>query len=82
MSTRGTDESDKPVGVEHYTSAKIAEDLAAIIDHFGEEKAIIIGQDSGGLHAWHFAMTLSRANGPADLTRVGAPSRADPGADQ
>ena len=57
MSTRGTDESDKPVGVEHYTSAKIAEDIAAIIDHFGEEKAIIIGQDSGGLHAWHFAMT-------------------------
>ena len=57
MSTRGTDTSDKPVGVEHYTSAKIAEDINAIIDHFGEDKAIIIGQDSGGLHAWHFAMT-------------------------
>ena len=57
MSTRGTDRSDKPVGVEHYTSAKIAGDLNALIDHFGEDKAIIIGQDSGGLHAWHFAMT-------------------------
>lgn len=57
MSTRGTDKSDKPVGVEHYTSAKIAGDINAIIDHFGEDKAIIIGQDSGGLHAWHFAMT-------------------------
>ena len=57
MSTRGTDQSDKPVGVEHYTSAKIAGDLNAIIDHFGEDKAILIGQDSGGLHAWHFAMT-------------------------
>ncbi len=57
MSTRGTDKSDKPVGVEHYASAKIAEDINAIIDHFSEDKAIIIGQDSVGLHAWHFAMT-------------------------
>ena len=32
MSTRGTDGSDKPIGVEHYTSAKIAEDINAIID--------------------------------------------------
>ena len=57
MSTRGTDKSDKPVGDEHYATAKISEDIAAIIDHLGEEKAVIIGQDSGGLHAWHFAMT-------------------------
>lgn len=57
MSTRGTDKSDKPEGIEHYASAKIAEDINAIIDHLGGDKATIIGQDSGGLHAWHFAMT-------------------------
>ena len=57
MSTRGTDKSDKPVGSEHYASARISDDITAIIDHFGEERATIIGQDSGGLHAWHFAMT-------------------------
>ena len=57
MSTRGTDKSDKPVGYEHYATAKISEDINALIDHFGEEKAVIVGQDSGGLHAWHFAMT-------------------------
>ena len=57
MSTRGTDKSDKPVGHEHYATAKISEDINAIIDHFGEEKAVLVGQDSGGLHAWHFAMT-------------------------
>ncbi len=57
MSTRGTDESDKPEGVDQYASVKIAEDINALIDHFGEERATIIGQDSGGLHAWHFAMT-------------------------
>ena len=57
MSTRGTDKSDKPVGVEHYASARIADDLVAIIDHFGEETATVIGQDSGGLHVWNFAYT-------------------------
>ena len=57
MSTRGTDKSDKPTGVENYTMAKISGDIAAIIDHFGEERAIIVGQDSGGFYAWHFAMT-------------------------
>lgn len=57
MSTRGTDGSDKPEGVEHYTMAKISADIAAVIDHFGEERAIVVGQDSGGFYAWHFAMT-------------------------
>ena len=57
MSTRGTDESDKPVGYEHYATAKITDDINAIIDHFEQDDAIIVGQGSGGLHAWHFAMT-------------------------
>ena len=57
MSTRGTDKSDKPVGVEHYASARIAADMIAIPDHFDQNKATIVGQDSGGLHAWNFAMT-------------------------
>lgn len=57
MSTRGTDKSDKPEGVEHYTMAKISSDIDAIITHFGEDRAILVGQDSGGFYAWHFAMT-------------------------
>ena len=57
MSTRGTDMSDKPQGYEHYASARIADDISAIIGHFGEDRATIVGQDSGGLHAWYFAMT-------------------------
>ena len=48
MSTRGTNQSDKPVGSEHYASARISDDITAIIDHFGEERATVIGQDSGG----------------------------------
>lgn len=57
MSTRGTDGSGKPEGVEQYTMAKISSDVAALVDHFGEERAIVVGQDSGGFYAWHFAMT-------------------------
>ena len=57
MSTRGTDGSGKPEGVEQYTMAKISSDIAALIDHFGEERAVVVGQDSGGFYAWHFAMT-------------------------
>ena len=57
MSTRGTDKSDKPSGVENYAMSKISGDISALIDHFGEERATIVGQDSGGFYAWHFAMT-------------------------
>ena len=57
MSTRGTQGSDRPVGHEHYDTARIADDISAIIEHFGEETATLVGQDSGGLHAWYFAMT-------------------------
>ncbi len=57
MSTRGTDKSDRPEGVEHYTMAKISSDIDAIILDLGQEKAILVGQDSGGFYAWNFAMT-------------------------
>ena len=57
MSTRGTNKSDKPEGVEHYTVAKIAENIDAIIRDLGKDTAILIGQDSGGFYAWNFAMT-------------------------
>ena len=57
VSRRGTGMSDKPVGDEHYAPERIADDISAVIAHFGEEKATIVGQDSGGLQAWYFAMT-------------------------
>ena len=57
MSTRGTDMSDKPEGYENYFAEHISNDISAIIEHLGEDKATIVGQDSGGLYAWHFAMT-------------------------
>jgi pimeloyl-ACP methyl ester carboxylesterase len=56
MTQRGFDKSDQPVGVEHYAAAKIAGDINALIRHFGRDKATIMAYDSGGFHAWYFAM--------------------------
>ena len=57
MSTRGTGKSDKPDGVENYNVTKTADDIAALIAHFNQDSAVIVGQDAGGFHAWNFAMT-------------------------
>src|SRR5688572_4468742 len=53
MTQRGFDKSDKPVGVEEYSVAKIAGDIDALITHFGQKKAILMAYDSGGFHAWY-----------------------------
>ena len=52
MDTRGYNLSDKPQGVEMYSAKKLGEDIMAIIDHFGEEKAILCGHDYGAGTSW------------------------------
>src|SRR5436305_2503914 len=54
---RGYNQSDKPKGVENYDMSLLVGDIAAVIKHFGQEKAIIVGHDWGGMVAWTFAMT-------------------------
>jgi pimeloyl-ACP methyl ester carboxylesterase len=56
MTQRGFDKSDQPAGVENYAAGKIAGDIDALIKHFGRDKATIMAFDSGGFHAWYFAM--------------------------
>ncbi len=56
ISLRGTDESDKPPAVDDYSAAAVATDLDAVIRHFGQQKAIVIGFSTGGFYAWYFAM--------------------------
>ena len=56
ISLRGVDRSDQPPNVEDYSVANVASDIDAVIRHFGREKAIVMAYDSGGFHAWHFAM--------------------------
>src|SRR5438105_4960895 len=53
---RGYNLSDKPEGVQNYTLDKLAGDVAAVVKHFKQEKAIIVGHDWGGAVAWGFAM--------------------------
>lgn len=60
---RGYNLSDKPKGVDQYDVKHLAADVGAVIQHCGEEDAIIIGHDWGGYVAWHFAMTYP------DMTR-------------
>ena len=54
---RGYNLSDKPKGQENYDMALLVADVEAVIRHLGEEKAVIIGHDWGGMVAWTFAMT-------------------------
>jgi pimeloyl-ACP methyl ester carboxylesterase len=54
---RGYNRSDKPAKVEDYAMDKLVGDVAAVVKHFKEEKAVIVGHDWGGAIAWAFAMT-------------------------
>ncbi|WP_145432800.1 alpha/beta fold hydrolase [Lacipirellula limnantheis] len=53
---RGYNLSDQPEGVENYTIEKLVGDVRAVIQHFGRDRAVIVGHDWGGMVAWSFAM--------------------------
>ena len=53
---RGFNLSDQPEGVENYKLDKLVGDVDAVVQHFGQPKATIVGHDSGGGISWHYAM--------------------------
>lgn len=53
---RGYNLSDKPKGVENYDVSLLVGDVAAVIRHLKQDKAIIVGHDWGGMVSWAFAM--------------------------
>jgi epoxide hydrolase 4 len=53
---RGYNLSDKPEGVENYSVDKLVGDIDAVIKHFKQDKAVIVGHDWGGVVAWSYAM--------------------------
>ena len=53
---RGYNLSDKPKGVENYDMRLLVGDVLAVIHHFGQQRAIIVGHDWGGAVAWTTAM--------------------------
>lgn len=50
--------SDQPEGIEAYDMSLLVGDVAAVIRHLGEDSAIIVGHDWGGVVAWNFAFYL------------------------
>jgi pimeloyl-ACP methyl ester carboxylesterase len=53
---RGYNLSDQPTGVENYTLDKLVGDVEAVVQHFGQQKATLVGHDSGGWISWRYAM--------------------------
>ena len=54
---RGYNLSGHPEGEENYNMSYLTADVAAVIKHFGQDKAIVVGHDWGGAVAWNFALT-------------------------
>ncbi len=53
---RGRGGTDKPARVEDYAIAKIVQDVAALLDALGVERAHVVGHDWGAAVAWAFAL--------------------------
>ncbi|MDX1492718.1 MAG: alpha/beta fold hydrolase [Longimicrobiales bacterium] len=56
VDTRGYNLSDQPEGVESYAMPLLVQDVAAVIAAEGEERAVVVGHDWGGMIAWSTAM--------------------------
>jgi len=55
---RGYNLSDKPSGVENYDVRLLVGDVVAVINHLGQQKAIVVGHDWGGMVAWQLAINV------------------------
>jgi len=55
---RGYNLSGQPEAESSYAMKNLIGDVAAVIRHFGEEKANIVGHDWGGIVSWQFAFAL------------------------
>lgn len=56
VDTRGYNLSDKPRGADNYAMSSLVGDVAAVINHFGQEKAVVCGHDWGGAISWALAI--------------------------
>jgi len=57
MDTRGYNLSDQPGTVAEYAMPLLVGDVAAVIAAEGEENAVVVGHDWGGMISWYTAMT-------------------------
>lgn len=54
---RGYNKSSQPEGVANYAMPLLVKDVKAVIEHLGQQRAVVVGHDWGGAVAWSFAMT-------------------------
>ena len=60
FNARGFPPSDVPEHVSSYSQARAADDILAVLDHIGEQKAHIVGLSMGGFAALHFGLRHPR----------------------
>ena len=72
---RGYNLSDKPKGVEGYALETLARDVERLIGALGEERAVIVGHDWGGIVAWAVAMLHPERVGRLVILNVPHPER-------
>ncbi|WP_437726188.1 alpha/beta fold hydrolase [Sorangium sp. So ce861] len=56
LDQRGYNLSSKPSAVDAYGIDLLAADIGALIEHLGEEKAVLVGHDVGAVVAWAVAL--------------------------
>lgn len=70
---RGFGRSDAPVGVEHYTLDEFADDLVAILDACGVDRAAVVGHDWGAGISWALVDKIDKRASCFVTMSVGAP---------
>lgn len=68
---RGFGDSEAPQSSTSYSVAHIAGDIISILDHFGEEKAFVVGHDWGALAGWF--LCLSRPDRVKGFVSISVP---------
>ncbi|BFG39198.1 hypothetical protein CerSpe_254720 [Prunus speciosa] len=53
---RGYGDSDSPLNPNSYTIFHIVGDLVGLLDHFGQQKAYVVGHDWGAVAGWHLSL--------------------------
>ena len=56
FNARGYPPSDVPEAISSYSQARAADDILAVLDHLGEERAHIVGLSMGGFATLHFGL--------------------------
>jgi pimeloyl-ACP methyl ester carboxylesterase len=72
---RGYNLSDRPKGVEGYALETLARDVERLIRALGEERAVVVGHDWGGIVAWAVAMLYPERVGRLVILNVPHPER-------